>query len=92
MTPARAFGKTSKPKRREPVSEVLYEKRNRIAYITLNRPQKLNAIDRVMNRLLHEIWVDYNGRRNMDRVICYTWEGKRGGPSGDFEEAASAVV
>ena len=35
---------------------------------------------------------DYNGPRNLDRVICYTWERKRGGPSGEFEEAASAVV
>ncbi|MCJ7445201.1 MAG: hypothetical protein MUO26_11880 [Methanotrichaceae archaeon] len=34
----------------------------------------------------------YNGLRNLDRVICYTWERKRGGPSGEFEEAASAVV
>jgi len=34
----------------------------------------------------------YNGPRNLDRVICYTWERKRGGPSGEFEEAASAVV
>jgi hypothetical protein len=35
---------------------------------------------------------NYNGPRNLDRVICYTWERKRGGPSGEFEEAASAVV
>jgi HD superfamily phosphohydrolase len=34
----------------------------------------------------------YNGPRNLDRVICYTWERERGGPSGEFEEAASAVV
>jgi hypothetical protein len=34
----------------------------------------------------------YNGPRNLDRVTCYTWERKRGGPSGEFQEAASAVV
>jgi methyltransferase (TIGR00027 family) len=34
----------------------------------------------------------YNGPRNLDRVTCYTWERKRGGPSGEFEETASAVV
>jgi hypothetical protein len=34
----------------------------------------------------------YNGPQNLDRVICFTWEPKRGDPSGEFEEAASAVV
>lgn len=26
--------------------------------------------------------VDYNGPRNLDSVLSYTWEQKRGGPSG----------
>ena len=47
------------------MSQVLYEKKNRIAYITLNRPQKLNAVDRAMNRLLHEIWVDFKKDENV---------------------------
>jgi hypothetical protein len=34
----------------------------------------------------------YNGPQNLDRLICYTGERKRGGPSGEFEEAASAIV
>jgi len=40
----------------------------------------------------HNSTYRYNGPQNLDRVICYTWERKRGGPSGEFEEAASAVV
>ena len=45
--------------------------------------------ERAIRRIISEL---YNGPRKLDRVICYTWERKRGGPSGEFEEAASAVV
>ena len=29
---------------------------------------------------------EYNGPQNLGRVICYTWERKRGGPCGEFKE------
>ena len=38
---------------------VLREKRDRIAFITLNRPQVLNAFDREMHRQLREAWRDF---------------------------------
>ena len=38
--------------------KVSYGKKGNIAYVRLNRPEKFNAIDREMNRLLHDIWVD----------------------------------
>lgn len=41
------------------MSVVLYEKRNRIAYVTLNRPQAKNAIDQEVHRRLCEIWTDF---------------------------------
>jgi enoyl-CoA hydratase/carnithine racemase len=41
------------------VTKVLYKKNNGVAYITLNRPHKYNAIDRDMNQLLNEIWLDF---------------------------------
>jgi enoyl-CoA hydratase/carnithine racemase len=41
------------------VSKVLYEKRDAIAYITLNRPEVHNAIDRETDDLLFEAWTDF---------------------------------
>ena len=36
--------------------EVLYEKRDRIAYVTLNRPHAMNAIDPEMHAALWSTW------------------------------------
>src|ERR1700722_53690 len=40
------------------MAKVEYEKRNEIAYITLNRPDKRNAIDTETDDLLFEAWTD----------------------------------
>jgi enoyl-CoA hydratase len=40
------------------MSKVVYEKRNRIGYITLNRPEALNALDDELNDALWEVWAD----------------------------------
>jgi enoyl-CoA hydratase/carnithine racemase len=42
-----------------PTKKVLYEKRGEIAYITLNRPSKHNAIDPDVNEGLRAIWTDF---------------------------------
>ncbi len=34
------------------MAKLLYEKRNRIAYVTLNRPEALNALDDELNEEL----------------------------------------
>ena len=47
--------------------EVIYEVREGIAYITLNRPEKLNAINPEMRELL---WDAFQDVRNNDEVRC----------------------
>ncbi len=39
--------------------KALYEKRGKIAYVTFNRPEAMNAIDLEMHELLWEIWRDF---------------------------------
>ncbi len=41
------------------MAKVRYEKRNRIAYVTLNRPDALNALDDDLNSELWAVWEDF---------------------------------
>jgi enoyl-CoA hydratase/carnithine racemase len=49
--------------------KALYEKRDRIAYITFNRPEAKNAIDPEMQDLLVEIWTDFRDDPDTDVAI-----------------------
>jgi enoyl-CoA hydratase/carnithine racemase len=51
------------------MSKALYEKRDRIAYITFNRPEARNAIDPEMQELLVEIWSDFRDDEDTDVAI-----------------------
>src|SRR5271166_6162920 len=54
--PLRGLGVTPKG---IPMAKVIYEKRDQIAYITLNRPEVHNAIDTETDELLFEAWSDF---------------------------------
>lgn len=51
------------------MEKLTYEKKNRIAYITLNRPEALNALDEELNRELEEVWDDFALCSETDIVI-----------------------
>jgi len=53
-------------------STVLYEKSDRVAVITLNRPERRNAIDPAMDDALREIWMDFGDDDDVDVAI---WTG-----------------
>lgn len=44
---------------------ILYEKRGRVAYITINRPEARNAIDLETGRELTEAWQDFRDDENL---------------------------
>jgi enoyl-CoA hydratase/carnithine racemase len=51
------------------MSKVLYEKRDRIAYVTLNRPEAKNAIDPETHELLWRTWEDFRDDDSVDVAI-----------------------
>jgi len=62
-------------------------KKRIIDYSILENDQALNvAIQDFKNN-----W-NYSGPRNLDSVISYTWDTKRGGPSGTNAQEVSAFI
>ena len=57
------------------MSSLTYEKKNRIAYITLNRPDALNALDDGLNDELGRVWSDFDHDDSVD-VAILTGSGK----------------
>jgi enoyl-CoA hydratase len=57
------------------MEKVIYEKRDRIGYITLNRPEALNALDDGLNDALWEAWADFNADDSV-HVAIVTGAGK----------------
>lgn len=51
------------------MAEATLEKRGRIAYVTLNRPQAMNAIDLAMHELLWDIWTEFDEDEGLDLAI-----------------------
>jgi enoyl-CoA hydratase len=57
------------------MAKAIYEKKNRVAYVTLNRPESLNALDDNLNAELWEVWRDFNDDPAVD-VAILTGAGK----------------
>src|ERR671932_2041085 len=51
------------------MAKVLYEKADRIARVTLNRPEAKNAVDPETNELLWSTWEDFAGDDSVDVAI-----------------------
>src|SRR5579875_68355 len=51
------------------MDHVTYDKQDRIATITLNRPEARNAIDPAMDQRLRQIWGDFGDDDNVDVAI-----------------------
>ncbi|GAA5149515.1 enoyl-CoA hydratase/isomerase family protein [Pseudonocardia eucalypti] len=54
--------------------KVLYDKRGEVAYVTLNRPEAMNAIDLETHRLLQQVWADFRDDHRL-RVAIVTGAG-----------------
>jgi len=69
--------------------EVLYEKRDQIAYITLNRPEALNALNGPLRRLVTESLQDFAQDENVS-VAILTGAGERAFSAGaDLKEMSN---
>jgi len=67
---------------------LLYEKRNGIGYVTVNRPEKLNALNRKTVEELHECFLDIE-RDDEVRAVILTGAGERAFVGGaDINELA----
>jgi len=51
------------------MSKVLYTKSDRIAYVTINRPEARNAIDPDVHRAMIETWADFRDDDSVDVAI-----------------------
>ena len=67
--------------------KVLYEKRDRVAYVTLNRPEVKNAIDRETSDRLVEVWQDFADDPDL-RVAVLTGSGDSFTAGGDLKSHA----
>jgi enoyl-CoA hydratase/carnithine racemase len=71
------------------MAALIYEKKNRVAYLTLNRPESMNAINSELREALTEAWNDFNSDDDM-WVAILTGAGEKAFCAGmDLKERAS---
>ena len=71
--------------------KVLYEKRDRIAYVTFNRPEAKNAIDTETHELLWKRWEDFRDDDSLD-VAIVTGAGDAFCAGADLKEYIPPIV
>lgn len=74
------------------MSAIIYEKKDRVAYITLNRPEVLNAINTEMKRELNEAWNDFKDDPNVWVGILSGAGSKAFSAGGDVSELAGGYT
>ncbi len=67
---------------------IIYEKKGNIAYMTLNRPEALNATNRAMHDEMYDAWKDVIKDDDI-RVVVLTGAGRGFQSGADMKEAAS---
>ncbi len=65
-----------------PYTQVLYEKKNRISYITINRPEVMNAVSPVTSAELYDAWCDFRDDPEM-WVAILTGKGEKAFSAGN---------
>jgi enoyl-CoA hydratase/carnithine racemase len=73
-----------------PYQYAIYEKRGHVAYVTINRPEVLNALHAPANRELSEIWNDFDEDPEM-WVAIVTGAGNRAFSAGNDLKATAAL-
>ena len=69
MVPISVIHQTDLPDKEVAMPTVLYERRGRIAYVTLNRPKDMNAINEEMHKLLWEVWQEFAAEEMATRIL-----------------------
>ena len=57
------------------LTTIVYEKKGHVAYVTLNRPEKLNAMNAVLHQELSEVWADFRDDSSL-RVAILSGNGR----------------
>ncbi|MBI2165164.1 MAG: enoyl-CoA hydratase/isomerase family protein [Chloroflexi bacterium] len=68
------------------MSVVIYEKKDGIAYITLNRPEAMNSFNDEMNEALEKVWIDYKNDNSLLVAIVTGAGGRAFSTGADLKE------
>lgn len=74
-----------------PYEKLIFEVHNKIATITMNAPDRLNAMDEIMHRDLANVWHEINDRDDI-WVSIITGAGRAFCTGADVKEAAGAMT